>query len=112
VVSPRIHIFLWLLANNKLMTQDNLEKRKMWKPINCEFCNELESIAHLFFNCLVARNVWSSISTFFGIHLGSDYESVAGLWLANKKHSVMNSICPVLRSIWKTRNAMIFDNQT
>ena len=25
-VPPRIHIFLWLLANNKLLTGDNLAK--------------------------------------------------------------------------------------
>jgi hypothetical protein len=28
--SSRIHNFLWLLANNKLMTRDNLERKKRW----------------------------------------------------------------------------------
>jgi hypothetical protein len=37
VVPPRVHIFLWLLANNKLMTRDNLENRKLGKPSNFEF---------------------------------------------------------------------------
>jgi hypothetical protein len=27
VILPRVHIFLWLLSNNKLMTSDNLLKR-------------------------------------------------------------------------------------
>jgi hypothetical protein len=27
-VPPRVHIFLWLLANNKTLTRDNLAKRK------------------------------------------------------------------------------------
>jgi hypothetical protein len=26
-VPPRLHIFLWLLANNKILTRDNLAKR-------------------------------------------------------------------------------------
>jgi hypothetical protein len=28
VVPPRVHIFLWLLANNKILTRDNLAKRR------------------------------------------------------------------------------------
>jgi hypothetical protein len=27
-VSPKLHIFLWLLANNKTLTRDNLAKRR------------------------------------------------------------------------------------
>ena len=27
-VLPRVHVFLWLLANNKLLTRDNLSKRQ------------------------------------------------------------------------------------
>jgi hypothetical protein len=27
-VQPRVHVFLWLLANNKLLTRDNLSKRQ------------------------------------------------------------------------------------
>jgi hypothetical protein len=27
-VPPRIHIFLWLLANNKVLTRDNLVKMR------------------------------------------------------------------------------------
>jgi hypothetical protein len=112
VVPPRVHIFLWLLANNKLMTRDNLEKRHLGKPISCEFCSENESISHLFFECIVAKRIWISTSNFLNLQLGSDFESIAKYWLANKKHSVTNSICAaILWSIWKTRNAMIFDNQ-
>jgi hypothetical protein len=44
-VPPRIHIFLWLVANNKILTRDNLAKRKivddktclfLWGTWNCE----------------------------------------------------------------------------
>jgi hypothetical protein len=113
VVPPRVHIFLWLLSNNKLMTRDNLKKRHLGKPISCEFCSEPETISHLFFDCIVARRSWSSVSNFLNLQLGSDFESVARFWLANKKHWVTNSICAaVMWSIWKTRNSMIFDGQS
>jgi hypothetical protein len=112
-VPPRIHIFLWLLSNNKLMTRDNLEKRNMGKPTQCEFCGEPESITHLFFDCIVAREIWTSVSMFLKVQIGTTYESIARFWPANKNHSAMNTICAaVLWGIWKNRNAMIFDGQT
>jgi hypothetical protein len=27
-VPPRLHVFLWLLANNKVLTHDNLARRR------------------------------------------------------------------------------------
>jgi len=58
-VPPKIQVFLWLLSNNKLMTVDNLAKRGVDKPKNCRFCDEIETINHLFFQCVVARKIWA-----------------------------------------------------
>jgi mannosylglycoprotein endo-beta-mannosidase len=55
VIPPRVHIFLWLLCNNKLMTRDNLQKRNLGKPVCCMFCSENESIELLFFRCIIAK---------------------------------------------------------
>jgi hypothetical protein len=49
----RLHVFLWLLANNKALTRDNLAKRKSIEDKSCLFCSEDESIGHLFFCCWV-----------------------------------------------------------
>jgi hypothetical protein len=54
-IPPRLHVFLWLLANNKVLTRDNLAKRRQVDDKTCLFCAELESVSHLFFNCCVAR---------------------------------------------------------
>jgi hypothetical protein len=48
VVLPRVHIFLWLLANNKTLTRDNLAKRRKVENESCLFCSERESVRHLF----------------------------------------------------------------
>jgi hypothetical protein len=32
---PKVHVFLWLLSNNKLMTVDNLGRRGVSKPPEC-----------------------------------------------------------------------------
>jgi hypothetical protein len=56
-VQPRVHVFLWLLANNKLLSKDNLAKRQHVPDIRCIFCNEAESVAYLFFECAVAKEI-------------------------------------------------------
>jgi hypothetical protein len=43
-VPPRIHIFLWLLANNKVLTRDNLAKRIQVNDQTCVFCKEQEPL--------------------------------------------------------------------
>ena len=36
-VPPRVHVFLWLLSHNKIMTKDNLRKRQIIKLEECLF---------------------------------------------------------------------------
>jgi hypothetical protein len=50
-VPPKIQLFLWLLSHNKLATVDNLNKKGLQKPVQCQFCNEAKSIVHLFLVC-------------------------------------------------------------
>jgi hypothetical protein len=51
------------------------------------------------------------VSVILEWNIGKDFESVANLWIANKRHSVMNvvsSAVPVLCTIWKLRNDLCF----
>jgi hypothetical protein len=34
---------------------DNLNRKGLNKPVQCSFCNEKETINHLFFECVVTR---------------------------------------------------------
>jgi hypothetical protein len=61
-VPSRLHMFLWLLANNKTLTRDNLAKRKTIEDRSCLFYSEDESIGHLFFYCCVSQIMWQEIS--------------------------------------------------
>jgi hypothetical protein len=108
-VPSRVHIFLWLMANNKTLTRDNLAKRKNVEDMTCLFCKENEFVHHLFFNCCVAKVMWNEFSDMLGIEIKPDFESVEKMWILRKKFKLVN-VCTfaVLWSIWKFRNDMIF----
>jgi hypothetical protein len=70
VVPPKVQLFLWLLSHNKLATVDNLKKRGADKPEQWCFFFEKESIVHLFFECVVAKLIWSFVYEFLGFSIG------------------------------------------
>jgi hypothetical protein len=74
-------LFLLLLAHNKLATVDNLNKKGLDKPKSCRFCEEDESITHLFFECTVAKAICGYACEFLGFDVGADYMSVASRWI-------------------------------
>jgi hypothetical protein len=107
-IPPRIHFFLWLLSQNRLLPRDNLGKRRSVDDPSCLFCKEPETIFHLFFGCVIASKVWRMVSQVIGIHIGSDYESVARLWLCNKRFGLINVISSaVCWCLWKLRNHLL-----
>jgi hypothetical protein len=111
-VPPKIQFFLWLLSHNKLATVDNLNKKGMKKPEKCVFCEENESISHLFFECSVGKFIWKTVSEFLGMEVGADYTSIASKWLSKKNFAVVNVISTaVLRAVWLIRNDFVFNHQ-
>ena len=76
-VPPRVHVFLWLLSHNKIMTKDNLRKRQIFKPEECLFCSEKETVHHLMFDCVVSKIIWTFVSEHFAVCIGTSYEYVA-----------------------------------
>jgi hypothetical protein len=89
-VPPRIHVFLWLLANNKTLTRDNLHKHRHVEDRTCVLCSQLETVIHPFFDCFIVNQLWQVLSNVFGIQIGNDFESVARWWIRNNKNNVLN----------------------
>jgi hypothetical protein len=111
-IPPRIQIFLWLLSQNKIMTRDNLRRRGIPKPMECSFCKEFESVHHLFFDCLVAKQIWSLVEEVFRYRV-EKYLDIASRWLCNKKFLQFNFISSaVLWGIWNSRNSLVFNRLT
>jgi hypothetical protein len=108
-VPPRIHVFLWLLANNKALKRDNLHKRRHVEDRTCLFYSDLESVDHLFFKCFVVSHIWYFLSEVFNVQVGADFESVARWWISNNKNVVLNLFSSAtLWSIWSLRNELCF----
>lgn len=54
-IPPRVQIFLWLLTDDRLLSKDNLAKRREVLDQSCLFCKEQETIIHMFFECAWLR---------------------------------------------------------
>jgi hypothetical protein len=66
-------------------------------------------VSHLFFEYCVARLVWIEIAEISGKGIGADFESVARLWVADKKYKMLNICSAVaLWAIWKLRIEFCF----
>jgi hypothetical protein len=112
-VPPRIHVFLWLLVNNKTLTRDNLDKRRHVEDRTCVFCAEPESVNHLLFECIVVKCLCNAISSIFYVPLGDDFESVAVWWISNNKKIVLNMFSSaVMWSVWSHRNDLCFQGKS
>jgi hypothetical protein len=54
------------VANNAILTKDNMIKRQWKGDPSCYFCHLHESTTHLLFTCSVAKTVWATIATCIG----------------------------------------------
>lgn len=73
------------------------------------FCKEPESINHLFFDCVVARQLWKFMSEALDKEVGLDFVSLGNMWLTNMMFIVENMFCSAaLWGLWKLRNCLCF----
>ena len=56
----KLKVFLWLLFQNRLQSGEAL-KKKHWKgDSRCILCRVVESVDHIFFECVISSFVWCS----------------------------------------------------
>jgi hypothetical protein len=53
--------------------------------VPCMFCNEHETAKHLFFECVVAKCIWDTVSSILNKPIGDDFESIARWWISEDK---------------------------
>ena len=70
-IPNKIKIFTWKACNNILPTKANLYHRQVIDDPTCEACTlEPETVGHLFWECNVAKELWT-LSTYHWRELGS-----------------------------------------
>jgi hypothetical protein len=66
--ASRIHFFLWLMSKNMPLTRDNQGKRRV-EDKTYLLCTDSDSIHHLFFECIVAKQAWGLFKRFLILKL-------------------------------------------
>ena len=79
-------IFAWYLRRGVILTKDNLIKRNWHGSLQCIFCHHDETIKHLFFQCKLARSIWSVIQIASGLYPPCSVANVFGNWLHGIGH--------------------------
>jgi hypothetical protein len=112
-VPLKIRIFMWFLHRKVLLTKDNLAKRKWLGCKKCAFCDQDESIEHLFIRCTFARLLWRVVHFTFNIPPPTNIKNLFGNWLngVNKqvKLRVRIGVCALMWAIWNYTNDVIFN---
>lgn len=117
---PKISTFLWLLAHNRILSWDNLRKRKFAGPSICLNCRtDEESVAHLMLLCPFGRRLWEKVSfrSRKDGRVQGDIINTLHNWPQKPYQSeILNTlwqISPgiVMWNIWKERNRRIFKDQ-
>jgi hypothetical protein len=91
----KIKVFLWYLKQGVILTKDNLVKRNWKGSVQCCFCSSNETIQHLFFDCHMARLMWSIVCMPFGIQPPSSIADLFGSWLRNFLFKLRNQVLTV-----------------
>jgi hypothetical protein len=112
----KIRIFLWFLHKEVILTKDNLCKRGWHGSSKCCFCDQDETIQHLFFSCPFVKIIWRIIHMTFNIPPPSNITNLFGNWLngvAKKdKEHIRVGVCALLWAIWNVRNDFTFNKRS
>jgi hypothetical protein len=113
-VPLKIKIFMWFLHRKEILTKDNLLRCNWVGRESCCFCDEKESIQHLFFDCPFAKIIWHLIHISFGLSPPKNINYLFGNWLKGIPKELIQirvGVCAVIWTMWKwnTRNDFIFN---
>jgi hypothetical protein len=106
-------IFMWFVQRKEILTKDNLLKRDWPGSTKCCFCEQNESIQHLFINCPFATIIWQIVYIAFDITPPLSIAHMFGTWLngivESEKTNIRVGVCSILTTIWHERNDSIFN---
>ena len=101
--------------HNAILTKDNLAKKNWSDDMHCLFCNEVETIDHLFFVRVSSKYTWSLVASVLGashrpISFGQFWQW-ASVLLPNRKHFHIIGLAAICWALWTTRNDSCFEKK-
>ncbi|XP_074300229.1 uncharacterized protein LOC141631461 [Silene latifolia] len=118
--SSKFPLFIWKLVHHIIPTRTVLAHRGVRLDTSCPLCRtDMETPEHLFRSCDVIQHIWRS--SILGIHSLANPDVPFVRWLADHisyLHRASSSgfncllhFYAILRSIWLTRNSVVFENR-
>ena len=109
-VPPKIHILMWLLSHNKLLTRDNMNKPQHALDLTCLFYLETETCFHLFFGFVVSVEVWRITTRPTGFRWDINMMPISNYWSMSDSFAATNIIhASGIWAIRETRNDISFN---
>ncbi|GJS86722.1 RNA-directed DNA polymerase, eukaryota [Tanacetum coccineum] len=95
-VPPKLNILLWRIGLARIPTRDNLVSRGI--VLNTSLCpvccTSLETVEHVFADCVELRGIWSNISRWWNVPIPSPASVDSFInWADQSKLSVMQRKC-------------------
>jgi hypothetical protein len=98
-----------------ILTKNNLLKINWQGNKFCSFCNMEENISHLFFECPLARYIWSLVAWVIKAECRPANDAQFWEWCArympHNKNLYMNGLAAICWAIWLTRNGVCFEKK-
>jgi hypothetical protein len=114
---PRVAFFYWTAVWGKILSNDNLRKRRVVLVDWCCLCKKNgESSDHLFLHCCMAKQLWDCILNLFGLNwvMPRTVRELAGCWsgaLGNHRLAGIWRMIPhcLTWCLWRERNLRTFE---
>ncbi|CAK8569610.1 unnamed protein product [Lathyrus sativus] len=117
IVRPRALFTLWMACHRRLATKVRLKTFGFTTDDKCKFCNNEETIDHLFFQCPPFQSYWQEILGWVGIHHTPCEWREELHWIITqckgkdwRKGLLRSAIAETIYKVWKYRNHAVFEN--
>ena len=102
----KIRNFAWRACKNILPTKTRLRDRHIPIEVDCDLCEEVETIGHVFWKCNLANEVWTTLKILPPNQSWEPRDFIDILWLFQDHHSHVGIEIAITTAwgIWNNRN--------